>query len=79
SSPGPVTWVFPAADEVPPWIKGDYKTVAIRVTDHPIARQICESFGKPIVSTSANLHGQSPLNNYADVIKAFEGKVDYIV
>lgn len=32
-------------------------TVAFRVTSHPFAHALCEAFGKPIVSTSANVSG----------------------
>lgn len=59
--PGPFTWVFPASEKVPKWIRGQHDTVALRVTAHSIARQICIAYGKPIVSTSANLAGAEPL------------------
>ncbi|MCG8669891.1 MAG: Sua5/YciO/YrdC/YwlC family protein [Pseudomonadales bacterium] len=59
--PGPVTWLLPDPHHwVPNWIKGQFSSVAVRVTDHPIAKQLCEDWGGPIVSTSANRSGEPP-------------------
>lgn len=81
SWPGPVTWVCPAADAVPKLLRGkDAQTVAIRVTDHPLCQQLCEAFGGPIVSTSANLHGQPPARSAKtlapEIHSAIEGVLD---
>lgn len=58
--PGPTTWVFPATPCVPPWITGAHRSIAVRVTAHPVASALCRAFGAPIVSTSANRSGQPP-------------------
>lgn len=60
SWPGPVTWIVPAADSVPAWLKGKRGTLAVRVTDHPIASALCQAFGGAIISTSANPSGCKP-------------------
>lgn len=60
SWPGPVTWLFPKANAVPAWISGQHDSVALRVTAHPVCRELCAAFGGPIVSTSANRSGQPP-------------------
>ena len=54
SWPGPFTWIVPATNAVPDWIRGQHQGVALRVTDHPVAAALCRAFGGPIVSTSAN-------------------------
>lgn len=54
SWPAPLTWLVPASKEVPSWIRGKHRSVALRVTDHPIAAALSRAFGGPIVSTSAN-------------------------
>ncbi len=77
--PGPVTWIFPASEAVPAWIRGDYSTVAVRVTAHPIAKGLCEKFGRPVVSTSANLTGDAPALSVTDVKKHFPLGLDVIV
>lgn len=58
--PGPFTWVLPTKSKLPEWITGGRDTVAIRVSSHPIAKALCEEFGGPIVSSSANLTGEPP-------------------
>lgn len=58
--PGPHTWVMPAHEHTPDWLTGRFDTLAVRVTDHPVAAALCERFGGAVVSTSANLSGQSP-------------------
>lgn len=77
--PGPVTWVFPAAATVPSWVCGAKKTVAIRMTAHPIASAICEAFEHAIVATSANIAGQPPARSPAEVMACFDGALDFIV
>ncbi|MCX8048541.1 MAG: Sua5/YciO/YrdC/YwlC family protein [Methylohalobius sp.] len=58
--PGPVTWLLYAAPWVPPWLRGEHPTLAVRVTAHPIASALCREFGRPLVSTSANPSGRPP-------------------
>lgn len=60
SWPGPVTFVVPVSDRVPAWIRGQFDTVALRASAHPVVQQLCRAFGGPIVSTSANLSGEPP-------------------
>jgi len=60
SWPGPVTWLLPALEAVPHWLRGDSERIAVRVSDHPVVREICDQFGGAIVSTSANPAGKNP-------------------
>jgi L-threonylcarbamoyladenylate synthase len=55
-----ITWVVPTQAWVPKWLTGDYQTLAIRLTEHPIAKKICDQFASPIVSTSANPSHRPP-------------------
>jgi L-threonylcarbamoyladenylate synthase len=59
SWPGPETWIVPNRT-FPAWITGGRDQVAVRVPGHVQARALCEIFGGPLVSTSANLSGQAP-------------------
>lgn len=65
--PGPVTFVFPARDTTPRWLTGRFNSLAVRVTDHPLAAELCRAYGKPLVSTSANLSGQPPCRTTEEV------------
>lgn len=79
SWPGPVTWLLPCRPEVPYWLRGEHRTLAVRVTAHPLAAAFCESFGSPIVSTSANLAGHEPARSALRVQCALGDRVDYIL
>ncbi len=79
SWPGAATWVFPASPCVPAWIRGSHAGIAVRVTAHPVAAALCNAFGRAIVSTSANRHGEAPLRDVADVRAAFADGLAAIV
>lgn len=66
--PGPVTFVFPACASTPRWLTGRYSSLAVRVSAHPAVVALCHAYGKPLVSTSANLSGQPPCR-YADQVR----------
>lgn len=77
--PGPYTWLFPASLHVPDWIKGRHNTIALRISDHPIVRELCRAFASPLVSTSANREGELPLRDTRSVEIVFGKQVDFIV
>lgn len=70
--PGPVTWVVPAADWVPGWLRGGNAGLAVRVTAHPVAAALCRQFGGPLVSTSANRTGKPPVRTALAVRRHFD-------
>ncbi|HBN87761.1 MAG: L-threonylcarbamoyladenylate synthase type 1 TsaC [Alteromonadaceae bacterium] len=63
SWPGHVSWVLPASTTAPKWITGQFDSIAVRVSAHPIVQQLCRAYGKPLVSTSANLSGQPSITD----------------
>ncbi|TQI77605.1 translation factor SUA5 [Serratia fonticola] len=71
SWPGPVTWVIPAKPQTPRFLTGRFSSLAVRVSDHPLVQQLCRQFGKPLVSTSANLSGEEPCRTVAEVMQQF--------
>ena len=76
--PGPVTFLVPDNGIAPAWIVGDHATLGLRVTNHPLVREICEAVG-PIVSTSANISGRPAAQTALQVRRYFSGKVDLLV
>lgn len=54
------TWLLPVSESIPAWIYGKHDRVAIRVTQHPLCKQLCQAFDGMIVSTSANPAGLAP-------------------
>jgi L-threonylcarbamoyladenylate synthase len=77
--PGPMTWLMPARHDVPLWLRGRFETLAVRVTAHPIAAQLCHEAGTALVSTSANITGQAPARS-ADAVRAvFDTRIDMVL
>lgn len=73
--PGHHTWVFPKSDLVPDWISGIHKTIAVRVSAHPVVKQLCDELNNSIVSTSANISNRSDLNTIKSIKDKFNGKI----
>lgn len=79
SWPGPFTWVFPSSKTVPAWLVGEHNGVAVRVTAHAPAAQICRAFGGSLVSTSANPHGFAPAMTAREVVAYFPTGLDAVL
>jgi len=77
--PGPVTWTLPCRPKTPAWLRGSHRSLAVRLTSHPLARCLCGSWNGPLVSTSANRHGKPPATNALGVRLAFDAELDYIL
>jgi len=65
--PGPLTIILPSKTDTPTPLhvtatlkaqSSKLKTIGIRVSTHPIAQALVTAFGKPISTTSANIHGE---------------------
>jgi L-threonylcarbamoyladenylate synthase len=54
-------------------------TVAIRIVKAEFCRLLIKKFGKPIVSTSANISGNPTPKSYSEIPKTILECVDYIV
>ncbi len=77
--PGPITLLLPAAASVPNWLRGEHDQIAVRVTAHEPARQLCRALGQPIVSTSANVTGQPALTTAAAVREEFGDTIAWVM
>lgn len=77
--PGPVTWVLPAAPWLPVWLTGGRDTIAVRVTNHPVAAALCAAYGDALVSTSANRSGRPAALNSTAVRARLGAEVDCIL
>ncbi|MCH7549214.1 MAG: threonylcarbamoyl-AMP synthase [Candidatus Krumholzibacteriota bacterium] len=72
--PSRLTVVVPAGSRCPSWIGG---TVALRVPDLAVLRELIEALGEPVVSTSVNHTGEPPMDDARDITKRFD--VDLVV
>ena len=78
SWPGPNTWLVPHQNRLPEWITGGHPGVAIRVSDHPLVRDLCALTG-PLVSTSANPSGRPPALSRLRIEQYFAGQLDGVL
>ena len=69
--PGAHTWAVPTRT-TPPWVTGQYSTVAVRVSKHAVIKSICRSFGGVLISSSANVKGETPARSKEEVQKIFK-------
>lgn len=76
--PGPYTWLVPAREETPKWLTGEHATLAVRISENPVVRALCQELG-PIVSTSANPQSSEPARSSEQVRTYFSEQIDYIV
>ncbi|MGA8864235.1 MAG: Sua5/YciO/YrdC/YwlC family protein [Gallionella sp.] len=70
-----VTYLMPVLPSAPRWLRGNHDTLAIRLTAHRQAAQLCRGVGSALVSTSANRSGQRPARTYAQCRLLFARKV----
>ncbi len=75
----PITWIVPASSQVHPLVRGRHRGLAVRLTSNPVAAAICDTAASAIVSTSANLSGQSTARNRHVLRRQFRARVDFIV
>lgn len=77
--PGPYTFVIPKSAKTSHWVAGSHNSIAVRVTAHPVAASLVQSFGKPLVSTSANLAGEPSIVDVLQLENEIGPKVDAII
>jgi L-threonylcarbamoyladenylate synthase len=70
-----VTYLMPVRHSTPRWLRGEHQTLAVRLTAHAFAKQLCRNAGSALVSTSANRSGQRPAKTYAECQRLFGKKV----
>ena len=77
--PGPYTYLVPANEQVPALIRGKFTSVALRVSAHQPVIDLCEAFGGPIVSSSANLAGMPAAKTEQEVQQQLANNLDYLL
>jgi L-threonylcarbamoyladenylate synthase len=76
----PTTWLLPVnnrvRNDIDSLLIGHNKTLAVRITHHPVAKTLCEQLGRPLVSSSANKAGAKPAKNMLMVRKNFRAQLN---
>jgi len=79
--PGPLTLVLPKAPGCPvaDLATAGLDTIAVRVPDHPVARDLLAAFGRPIVAPSANRSGHVSPTSAQHVVADLDGRIDMVI
>ncbi len=77
-SDSPLTIVYPRARGFAENLPDADGSIGIRITSEPFSRALVHEFSKPIVSSSANLAGQSPPANFAGISREIIAEVDHV-
>ncbi|CAL4043752.1 Threonylcarbamoyl-AMP synthase [Buchnera aphidicola (Anoecia corni)] len=72
------TVLLPSKNSVPYWITGDSNLIAIRISNHSVIKKICTRFGKPIISTSANISGKTPCKTLLELKEQFGNTINIV-
>jgi L-threonylcarbamoyladenylate synthase len=75
----PVTVIYEGATGLAPNVVNEDGTIGIRIVNDQFCRQLLKRFGKPLVSTSANISGYPAPAVFSDIDVAIKNGVDYIV
>ena len=78
SSHTPTTWLLPKSNQVPSWISGTHDSVAVRLSQHPIATELCHATGA-LVSSSANISSYPYAENAIQLRNWFGPFLDYVI
>ena len=77
--PGPLTMVLPRSGLVPEIVTSGQPTVALRMSAHPVFRQVAQVYGNPIAAPSANRFGRISPTTAAHVMTELEGRIPLII
>lgn len=75
----PVTVIYEQGLNVADEVLNEDGSIAIRLINEDFCRHLLKRFKKPIVSTSANLHGQPSPQNFKNISPEIKKLVNYIV
>ena len=75
----PLTIIYEGAYNVAPNLLGEEDSLGIRIPQDEFCHRLCERFGKPIVSTSANVSGEPTAKSFAEISPAIVQGVDHVV
>ena len=74
----PLTIIYPGATGLADNLLAEDGSIGIRVTEETFSRELIRSFGKPLVSSSANITGESPPASFAEISDRIRLAVDHV-
>lgn len=77
--PGPLTMIFPRSEIVPLRTTGGLETVAVRMPDHPVAREVIRRAGVPVAAPSGNRSGRPSPTSADHMFEDMDGRIPLIL
>ena len=77
--PGAMTLIVNRNSSLPPRLTAGNPTVAVRVPDHPVPRELARQLGHPITGTSANISGAADPQSLAELRAQVGDRVDLLI
>ena len=77
--PGPLTIIFPKRENVPDIVTAGLETVALRMSAHPIFREIVRKLNRPLAAPSANRFGRISPTTAQHVFDELGGRIPLII
>ena len=75
----PLTAILPGAVGIAKNLIPEAETLGVRIPQHEFCQALLRKFGRPIVSTSANISGEPTAKRLKDVDEVIIKGVDYVV
>jgi L-threonylcarbamoyladenylate synthase len=75
----PMTIIYPGAKNFAPNLVADDGSIGIRIVKDNFCEKLLDRFKKPIVSTSANVSGNSSPTTFHEIGEEIKSGVDYII
>ena len=75
----PTTIIFPYTQHLPKFILAENGSIGVRIPNHHFCHQVIRYLDAPLVSTSANLSGQTSPFQFSDISDDIKKQVDIIV
>ena len=75
----PLTAILPGARGVAANLIPEEKTLGVRIPDHEFCQRMLRKFGRPVVSTSANISGEATPKTLAEIDRKIVDGTDFVV
>lgn len=77
--PAPITFVLKSSPFAASNIEGCEETIAVRVPDHEFCLRLCKAIEAPLLSTSANLHGEPVGSSVTEIAPELLAQSDIVI
>jgi len=75
----PLTIIYEASAEVPPYLLNEKRTIGVRVTHDPFCSGVIDAMGQALISTSANVAGEDAPQSFDEISEKIRELTDYTV